>query len=183
MVLFTVSGTLAFLAAIKEFPIPRRSKSLKTREGKPTPCDRDVLAEAVENEGDCPEDLEKRKDWEEYNDREYILVSYCYELQTSFPSLDDFFLAQVRRRFKHIDQKYRETDVHNYIQRVCVMKEIFRSELVRFISRYGRSFIGGNTPKVPKNLKSAILCRDEPSIKQVIWETDKGYWEITWSKK
>lgn len=182
LILFTVSGTLAFLAAAKYLPAAAASK-LATRAGGTTSGDLAVAEQTVDGEGEGPEDLEAGAAWGEHDERQRVKVSYCYEPRDAFPSLHDFFEALVMRRFSHGAQEHVATDVHNYVERVCVMKEITRPELGQFISRYAWSSVGGRAPRVPQNLKSAILCRDEPTTKQAVWETDKGYWEIVWSRE
>jgi hypothetical protein len=177
LIFFTVSGILAFLAARKFVPATSTGKPEK-KTVKPISVELDRLAQVEPKEGSGPEDLAKRAAWIEHDDQRNIQISYHYEPRTAFPALIDFFVFNVRQNLSHRDKKNIETDVRNYLERICVMKDISRSELVRFISSYAWSNIAGRVPKVPQNLKSAVLCRDEPSIKQVIWETDKGYWEV-----
>jgi hypothetical protein len=151
--------------------------------GRPRSGGADIAEPTVEEEGGGPEDLEKRGAWIDYDERQYVKVSYCYEPRANFFSLDEFFVAQVRRTFAHVDTKYRETDVRNYVERICVMKRMSRAELAQFLSRYGWVVMRWRAPKVPHNLKSAVLCRDEPSTKEVVWETERGYWTVAWHKE
>ncbi len=160
LVLFAASGILAFLAAARCFPAAAASESA-TRARGITPGVPAVAEDAVVREGTGPEDLEASAAWTEDDERRRVRISYCYEPRGAFPSLHDFLAGLVKRRLSHVAQRHLARDVHNYLERVCVMKVITRSELVAFISRYGWTSVGGCPPKVPQELKLAVLCRDE----------------------
>jgi hypothetical protein len=37
-------------------------------------------------------------------------------------------------------------------------------------------------PAVPPEVHSAVVCRDEPDVKQLLWETDTDYWLMSWGR-
>ncbi|MFH1632930.1 MAG: hypothetical protein ABIG63_02830 [Chloroflexota bacterium] len=177
LVFFFAAGAIAFFAAMRKAPTVVTAGRSTARGIKP-----ESMYDSIAEWGRGPADLPEAGVWSDWNEQQDIRVSFTYEPRTGYPTLQGFLEERVRRSFANVDSRYIESDIRNYLERVCLMKKISRMELLQFVSQYSGPVGRDHVPRIPENMKSAFICRDEPSIKDVIWETDKGYWAMSWSK-
>lgn len=178
LALFFVAGAVAYFAALrKEQNLPVD----KPVEQTPPLC---IPAEAKpDTGGTAPADPPESGEWSHYEERSRTSVSFSYEPRGKHASLRDFFETQVRHSLRRQDSTFESTDVRNYLERVCVMREISYAELARFIRDHCQPVPGREVPRLPEQLVAAIQFRDDPNTKGVIWETERGYWRMGWSKE
>jgi len=165
LALFLVASAVAFLAARRESPAAGT-----VVEARPAPRPAPPPAVPVRDD---------REMWSEVNEQQRTMASFYRQPRAAFPSLQDFFEARVRRSFARIDPEHREADVRSYLERVCVMQEVSRAELVGLIARHAS---WARPPRVPDDVRAVVLARDEPRVKEVVWETADDYWAMVWSR-
>lgn len=120
--------------------------------------------------------------WSDFEERSKTFVSFEYEPHGGHTSLMAFFEAFVRRAFPRQDAAYLETDVRNYLDRICAFKAISRGELAQFIREHHWPLAVRDVPQLPEQLLAAMQYRDDPNSKGVLWETERGYWLMSWNR-
>lgn len=98
----------------------------------------------------------------------------------AFDSLHDFFIARVRLSLSKGAGPNLDADVNTYVTRICRLREMARDDVVQFVNQYS-SFT--HHPSIPSHISGAVLCRDEPNVREVIWETEDRYWQMIWTKE
>jgi hypothetical protein len=120
--------------------------------------------------------------WADVDDQQQTTVSYFWEPVAAHASLEAFFRERTRRHLARHSGPRLDADVRNYLERVCSMRELSRAELVEFVARHSGATVTDRVPTVPMTLTAALICRDEPTIRVVIWQAADRYWEMTWSR-
>ena len=68
-----------------------------------------------------------------YKVKKRIMVPYHFESRIAFPSLLDFSEANVGNDLSRGDTRHLDADLRNCLERVFIMRDISRSESIRFI--------------------------------------------------
>ena len=181
LVFFLLAGATAYFAAMRHAPAASAAVH-EARMVQPAIIEAGMTAassQSVPRAG--PEDLPAAASWSDYEDQNRIKVSYRYEPRSAFPSLFEFLAAGLREEVAAAGLRFIDVDVRNYLKRECALKVISRAELTRFISGHSGPTRRAQVPRVPQNLESALCCRDEPFSKLVVWETARGYWQMSWT--
>jgi hypothetical protein len=172
LVFFAVAGAVAYFAAVGR---PAAASPSRPTSTPATPA-------ADEEWGRAPADPPAAGTWSGCNEQQRIHVFLGYAPGADFATLDAFFTDRVARCLPPAQGTRSETDVRNYLERVCVMTPITRQQLTQLVARYAGAIPQADVPRVPDPLKSAFLCRNEPDVVEIIWETGHGYWALSWTR-
>lgn len=175
LVFFFLAGAVAYFAAAGP-PGKERGGNPAARPAPPTPTP------GFDEWGRGPADPKVAGTWSGCNEQQRTQVFFHYAPGSQFASLEGFYTDRVTRHLAPATGTPLDADVRNYRERVCTMRPITRLELMRLIDRHAGCVPRGEVPRIPEDLKSACICRDEPAVVEVIWDTGRGYWAMNWSR-
>lgn len=176
LVFFLVAVAVAYFAALRPPPTP--AAAVPVRSAAPP-----VRADASTDGGGLgPADRPQAGQWSHYEERDQVLVSFGYQPRAAYPTLRDFFEAQVRADFAPHGAAFAAVDLRNYLERVCVWTALSREELARFIDAHRGPTPTREVPRLPERVVAAFQFRDDPATQAVVWETEQGYWRMAWNQ-
>lgn len=113
-------------------------------------------------------------------ERHNIWVMHTWEAVQDYPDLMRFWDGVLRAKFSQIEPELAQKDLDNYY-RICTATSLSLERFNALYQELCHALPNAFRQDALEQVSEAVLCRDEPQCKELLWRGADYYWHMVWT--